>query len=124
MRVLGFFVLLVVISSCSVFNRHKEVLDDEQFAQVLADIHLADAVLVEKGYSIVNDSAKIKMYYRDIFKKNNISAAQFDTTLKYYTVHADKYDLVYDKVLEILSKRQQEIKVEAEKDVKINKVKQ
>lgn len=113
MRVFNILIFVLALTSCSVFKRNKDVLNKDQFAQVLADIHLADAVLAEKGYSPVKDSVKINMYYADIFKKNNITLAQFDSTLKYYTVHAEKYDLVYDQVLEILSKRQEEIKLEA-----------
>jgi hypothetical protein len=47
--------------------------------------------------------------YNKIFEKYGYNKAQFDTTLRYYAVHTNEFDQVYEEVVTLLSKTEQDI---------------
>lgn len=98
------FLILVVLSSCSLFKSSDELLPESTLVDVLVDIHMADGILAVKGYNIVRDSSKIELVYNDVMKKHNITQKQFDKTIKYYTKSPREFELVYEQVSEELSK--------------------
>lgn len=99
----------VLLASCSLFsNKPDNLIDKEKLVDVLVDVHMADAVVAVKGLRINRDSVLISLYYDDVMKKHNITRKQFDITIEYYSKHAEKYDKIYDEVLEILSKKQKQ----------------
>ncbi len=111
MRVIFFLLLLVSIFSCSsnsdatVESIPKEVLDSNTFAKVLVDIHLMDA---GAKFQIYPDNRKVHnkySAYMGVLKKHNISKAQWDSTLTYYTSHPQKFENTYNRVLELFSEQ-------------------
>ena len=99
--------LLLVLASCS--NRPKGVLNQEDMANILTDMHKLDGALVERGIMFSNDSTKMK-YYNFVFAKYNISKANFDSSLVWYTKNPQEFNNIYNKVLLNLSLQEKEVK--------------
>jgi len=76
---------------------------------VLTDMHKTDAVLNEKGLAYGHYNEK-GAYYKFIFKKYNITKAQFDSSLVWYSKNPRIFDNMYDKVLINLTSLQKEVK--------------
>lgn len=74
--------------------------DVNTMAQLLFDIHLAEALENEK---IVTDKNS-KILYTKVFEKHGITTNQFDSAITYYTEHNSKYLEVYGKVTNRLNK--------------------
>jgi len=99
--------LLLVLASCS--NRPKGVLNQEDMANILTDMHKLDGALVERGIMFSNDSTKMK-YYNFVFAKYNISKANFDSSLVWYTKNPQEFNNIYNKFLLNLSLQEKEVK--------------
>ena len=99
--------LLLVLASCS--NRPKGVLNQEDMANILTDMHKLDGALVERGIMFSNDSTKMK-YYNFVFAKYSISKANFDSSLVWYTKNPQEFNNIYNKVLLNLSLQEKEVK--------------
>jgi len=99
--------LLLVLASCS--NRPKGVLNQEDMANILTDMQKLDGALVERGIMFSNDSTKMK-YYNFVFAKYNISKANFDSSLVWYTKNPQEFNNIYNKVLLNLSLQEKEVK--------------
>jgi Domain of unknown function (DUF4296) len=99
------FILLFTIG-CN--NRPAGVLSDEQMHQVLVDMHKLDGVFFQKGILYVPDANKDK-YYQFVMKKHAVTKAQFDSTLVWYTRNPEKFEKVYDLVINDLRKFQAEV---------------
>lgn len=81
-----------------------EVLPKEKMAEVITDIHLAEA---EANLRTLPDSVSTeKLSFQKIFDKNKITKAQYDTSLSFYINNPQLLDSVYEKVLNELSKMQ------------------
>lgn len=75
-------------------------LQSSDMEDILYDYHLADAMAEEANNG--NSVEYNKAFYRDaVLKKHGVTQAQFDSSLVYYTRHADKLHDIYDN----LSKR-------------------
>ncbi len=103
------FALLVSIScliSCSTpkteKSREEERIDHKDLVMILADLHLADAVIViqegKTGIARPTDST----YYDVVLKKYKTNRADFDATIRYYTRHPDDFKKIYNEVINLL----------------------
>lgn len=95
------FIASLFLASCE--NEEKKgLIPEEQFIDVLVDVHLADGTLTVLGYKVVKDSIKIEKYYNYTFSKHNITRADFQNTLNYYSGNSEELALMYEKVIERL----------------------
>jgi len=75
------------------------VIPRDKFVDVLVEMHIMDAVTNAPEYYRKfgkNDSVNI---YAGIFRKYDVTQAQFDSTMVMYTRQPDKYLKVYDDVI-------------------------
>ncbi|MBI4929172.1 MAG: DUF4296 domain-containing protein [Bacteroidetes bacterium] len=80
------------------------VLPKEKMAEVITDIHLAEA---ETNFRPLPDSASTeKLSFQKVFEENKITKAQYDTSISFYIGHPELLNEVYEKVLNELSKMQ------------------
>lgn len=82
------------------------VIDSLTFAKVLADMHIMDGGAKFQAFPDNRIAANKYSQNLGVLKKYNLDKAKFDSTLVYYSAHPDKFDRVYNKVLEILSEEQ------------------
>ena len=100
------FFLLCFISCKEKKGNEKpaNILKKEVMVDVLCDIHLTDALLQLKSNQpkdfIHLNSSKM---YDSILKENKISAAQFDSSLKYYASQPEQMKGIYEQVVQKIS---------------------
>lgn len=114
MRSIRWFVLLVICLGMACQHpkervKKTEIIPKENLVPVLAEIHLADALLqmseVRQNYpgrdSISN--------YQDILKKHGYTKEMFDRTIEFYENDPDELNDLYEEVVSELTQLQSEI---------------
>lgn len=102
-------VLLGLMMSCE--NRPKNVLSPDKMEKLLVDIHILEGSLNSMGYAKLDDEER-KAYFESIFQDYGISVSDFDSCLVWYSKNPKKFERLYIKVNNQLSK--------IEKDVEAN----
>ena len=106
-KYLFFFGLIVFFVSCN--DRPKGVLNKTDMTEILTEMHKLDGALMEKGYTYSSDSMKLR-YYSFILSKHDVSKANFDSSLVWYTKNPKTFVSIYNKVVENLEAQQIEVK--------------
>ena len=104
--ILTLVLLILALISCSKTPEH--VINEDNMARLMADIHKAEAMIEDESNASYNDSMKLTLR-QSIFMKHNVTQAQFDTSLIWYSHHLDIYEKVYDDVLENLNEDLKEV---------------
>jgi len=98
-----FFWALILIYACN--STPTGILKPHEMAQLMVDVHIVDG----STYAIDPSPDSLYKYafnrYTAIFKKHHTDSLQFKNSLKYYTVHPDKLQKIYDEVIPILKKK-------------------
>ena len=105
-----FFVILVV--SCTYNSKEPDyVIPKDDMVNIILDIHIMDGLL---NINSIKDEFEEKMdssdYYYLIFEKYGYDEKDFDTSLYYYGEHINKYDEIYEQVLNKLTLLDADIK--------------
>jgi hypothetical protein len=79
--------------------RKKGLVPREDFVKILVDIHLADALTNGSMFSRKFEPGDTVELNESIFRKYNVTKAQFDSTISMYIRQPDVYMKVYDEVL-------------------------
>lgn len=95
-KVYGTVLMATVFFACKP-GIPKNVLQPDEMAKVLFDIHVVDGYL---NHQIVPDSTKklAAQYYRGVYQKYGIDSAGYNRSLDYYYEHPDKMKVIYDTV--------------------------
>ncbi len=112
-----FYIILVVpflIISCG--KKSSLVLDKEEMASLMADIHIAEAVVDLDPRTYGADSTKL-LLKQSIYEAHGVTAEQVDSSYAWYGHHIEDYMKVYDRTIEILNERQKELLSEATRQV-------
>ena len=89
--------LLFTVSACR--SREKKHLSQGKMEEILYDYHVADAISgMDYDYK---DTLRMRVYKQAVLKKHGVSEADFDSSMVYYTRHADQLYKIYER----LSKR-------------------
>ena len=93
--------------SCS-FSEKKEnqnIINASKFGKIIKELHLAEA-----SYEIINktpkknSTKKLEQQYGTIFNKHNISAEEFNKSLKFYSSRPDLLEKIYTEIITELKK--------------------
>lgn len=89
--------LFLLIAGCKP-GVPKDVIQPEEMAEVLQDIHLVDAYV---GTLANVDSTKVKAasYYKGVYKKYGIDSALYTKSLNYYQEDPRELDKLYTVIL-------------------------
>ena len=103
-----FIAICLILFSCGSTEEKKVVipgvvLSKEKMAEVIADIHLAEA---EANLHPIADTTSVKSGFQKIFEKSKITKEQYEKSLSFYIDHPELLNEVYGKVLNELSKMQ------------------
>jgi len=96
----------VLLTGCK--KTPDEVLDKEEMASLMADIHLGEAV-VDFNYSAFPNDSTRKALKQSIYAAHNVTAEDVDTSYAWYGNHIEDYIAVYDRTIEIIQDRQKEM---------------
>lgn len=96
--------LFVALSMFSCRRTPKGVLDVDDMAELMADIHIGESVVDNEYQKYDNDSSR-KALKQAILMRHGVTQAQLDTSFAWYGHNLDKYIEVYERTTEILQKR-------------------
>jgi hypothetical protein len=100
--------IVIITSSCGghkntdhLFNQDV-IIQEDSLISIIKDIHIMDAAA--KQNLIPNNSTNINKYkqYKTVLEKHQVSKMRFDSTINLYTKHGEKFDELYDKVIQKL----------------------
>ncbi len=95
-------VLAVGISSCK--KTPEGVIGEEDMAQLMADVHMGEAV-VDFNYSQFPSDSTRKALKQSIYAMHGVTAEQVDTSFVWYGNHIEEYIKVYDRTIDIIEER-------------------
>ena len=104
------YLLLIFLFSCKQDNKQivipDTVLSKEKMAEIVLQIHLAEAKANLNSQPDVRLTSKVN--FSEIAKSNNVSEAQYDSSMIFYINHPLLLNEVYEITLNELSKKQSE----------------
>lgn len=86
------------------------LLDKDKFTEVMVDVQLVEGMKVHKLGPKREKSPDMEAMYGNIFAKHEIKQEDFDATYDYYKARPDEMELIYEQVLDSLSKLDVEVK--------------
>lgn len=103
--------VLIGIVACSSTPDH--VIPKDKMAHLLADLHTAESVAeIERGH--YRDDSMKKVLKQSVFMKYGVTQEQVDTSFDWYGHNIKDYIEVYDRTIEILNEKVDEIDATAE----------
>lgn len=100
------FVALMSLAACN--GVPKEVIQPDEMADVLTDIYLADAIVLNDYQSYMGDSSKLALR-QSVLDKHHITSADLDTSMGWYGRNLKVYSEVQDEVIKRLEERLAEV---------------
>lgn len=105
-----FFLLMLFLSACGGKKVPPEIIQPNEMAGVLTDVHLVDGSI----YSMPNQTPDtLYKYaldrYTRVFKQHQTDSVQFKKSLQYYSKHPDKLDDIYTQVVQNLEEKDKQI---------------
>lgn len=91
----GILLGAVLLAGCSGFSADEEPLPDRTFTRVLTDLHVA-------SMRTSADTAAPPHLRDSIFAHHNVRAAEFEATLQYYSRRPDRFETLYQTVIDTL----------------------
>jgi hypothetical protein len=73
------------------------ILDQKQMENVIYDTHMAESIMEEYTLNVKSKDDKMRVL-ANIYKKNNTTKAQFDSSLVYYSAHLTDLMKIYERV--------------------------
>lgn len=101
-KYLPLILLFTLLVACSKVPRH--VIQPDEMASLLADIHIGEAVVEMNRVDYRTDSLKMVML-QSVLAKHNVSKQQLDTSFEWYGHNISYYMEVYDKTIDLLERR-------------------
>lgn len=86
-----------------------DVIQQKEMVQVLADVHIADAVVEKRSSPEKPDTALTAAMYSEIFRIHHISRNDFYKSYHFYERHPELMNEMYPDVINELSRRQAEL---------------
>ena len=102
-------ICLILILSCGKSDKNTipaDVLNKEQMESILYDMHLAEGIVGYEVRSSDSNARRVLGYYEQIYKKNNITKAQFNTSYQFYIQHPVMLDSIYSNIITKLSEHE------------------
>ena len=89
--------LLMGCNSGSDLNNSPE-LNSSEMTNILIDLHLNEAYVSQQKLNTSNTLDTLSYYKQLVFEKHQISESVFNQSMKYYTLHPSRLQIIYDKV--------------------------
>lgn len=96
------------------------VLSKEKMAKIMTDMHLLEASMnLNISNAVATDQTPdMDSKVRSVFKKNNVTKEEYETSFVFYTAHTELLSEIYTEVLTDLSKLQAKVSNEKAPDPK------
>lgn len=107
--------LVLIVASCGK-GHGGYLIPENKLVKILADVHLADAMTYNVRLRYVMSRRDSVSYYAPILNKYGVTRKQFDSTIAWYSANPEKYDAVYEKVLDRMNRMQADLIEQMKKD--------
>lgn len=104
--------IICILSACSSEKVPDYVIPKDDMVEIIVDIHLTDGLMTMtriRQATLKKDSLNL---YDEIFIKYGYTREDFDTSIYYYSYNINKYDDIYNDVLNKLSEMEAKEKEE------------
>ena len=102
--VISILSILLVACTSSKIEIPTGILSEREFANMLKDVHLAEAAFeLNKSKGVINAKNSLVTSCQSIYKKYNIADTTFSKSLDYYAKNPEKLEKIYSNVLEELN---------------------
>jgi hypothetical protein len=98
--------------SCNEDKKNAPLLNEDQFTNMLIDIHIIDGTLSSQNIYRSGDNYRPSYYYNSIYKKYNITREQFDSCLSYYSFDTEEFTRIYDNLIDSLNHLETQYRIE------------
>lgn len=106
--------LLCIAAGC----RNNYVIPENDMVQVLTKVYINEGILLNLETS--NQEKENMLFYEPIVEAFGYTREQFDSSIRYYSYHADVFDRIYDEVISELTKLEAHIADEAKREAEAN----
>jgi len=106
------FLLFAILLLFSCSKKEEETyLSQDDFTRLLYDIHLTDGVLTTKNIVNRGKEHRPSFYYNSIYKKYNITPAQFDSCVSFFAQNSTLYEKIYEDVIDSLNRMETQFRM-------------
>jgi hypothetical protein len=127
LRVCSIILFVITLLSCSTRPKvPRDLPGEKEMAEILADIYQLESVLGQTRLSYNSGNKdNVSGYYRNVLDQYEMTKVEFDTAMAWYSANPTVLSDVYAEVIEILSRRDAELKnaMNKEKEQKLNMAK-
>ena len=95
-------ILSVLLLACTTPKTEilSEILSETEFANMLKEVHLAEAAFeLNKSKGVETAKKALANTYSEIYSTHNINKDRFEKTLSYYANHPEELEQIYSKAL-------------------------
>jgi hypothetical protein len=101
-----------LLFSCSKQEKNAPKLSQEDFTNMLIDIHIADGTLSAQNIYRAGKNYRPSYYYNSIYEKYDILPAEFDSCVAYYAHNTSNFTKIYDKVIDSLNRLETKYRID------------
>jgi hypothetical protein len=95
-------ILSVLLLACTTPKTEipTEILSETEFANMLKEVHLAEAAFeLNKSKGVKTAKKALDISYSEIYLLHDIKKEDFENTLSYYANHPEELEQIYSKAL-------------------------
>lgn len=113
-------ILALFLFSCDSENKTPDyVITHDDMVNIIIDIHLTDGLLTNNKVRRKLAKKDSLNYYNVILNNYGYTRADFDTSVHFYSKNIDKYDKIYEEVLNSLGEMETKLKQESAEEKKL-----
>lgn len=99
--------VMLLLAACN--SRPDGVMSKSEMVDFLTDLHKLDGALATNGIGSAQDRENV-YYYNALLKKHEITKANFDSSLVWYSKNPKNFEKIYAQVIENLTEFDKEVK--------------
>jgi len=113
MRTYAIMAILALLVACSQTQPElipSDIIAQEKFTQVMVDVQLIEGMKIHKLGPQRSKSPDMEAMYSELFRIHNVDSEKFYKTYEYFKQRPAKMEMIYEAVLDSLSKLDVEVK--------------
>lgn len=107
MKFIYLFYFYLIFSGCSRPGTvSKDIISKDSLINVIVDMHLGDAILMEPSFQAKQVVINKQEYYSSILKKHSLTNEKFQKNMDYYSQNPEEFEKIYESVIENITRLQ------------------
>lgn len=114
---IGLLLMLIIVGCSTRPKVPRDLPSERKMAEVLADVYEVESLLGQTRINYNSDKkGMVSGYYRTVLDRHEMTKIDFDTAIAWYTANPTVLSDVYEEAIEILSKREADLKNKISKE--------